>query len=157
MRTSVFEQIHQINYFSAELNALYHQAALKLGLSDSAMQILYAICDHGESCMLGDIYRQTGISKQTVNSALRKLEAENIVYLTQQAGKAKMVCLTEAGKAYAGQTVARLFNMEREAFSTWTEAEIETHLSLLAKYVDSFRQTLAGSEIQPDTRRETSE
>lgn len=144
MQITLSEQIHQINYLASELDALYHQAALKLGLVDSSMRVLYAICDNGESCMLSEICKQSGISKQTVNSALRKLEAEGLLYLVQQAGKAKRVCLTGKGKNYASQTVARLFDLERRAFSSWTQEEINMHLSLMAKYIESFRRQLEG-------------
>lgn len=144
MSIALFEQIHRVNYISAELDALYHQAALKLGLADSSMTVLYAIYDNGESCMLSDICRQSGIRKQTVNSALRKLEADGIIYLERQTGKAKRVFLTDKGKIYAGQTVARLFDMECKAFSSWTEDEINMHLNLMEKYVESFRQQLEG-------------
>lgn len=142
MRNALSAQIHRINYLNAELDALYHHAALKLGLADSSMRVLYTICDNGDSCMLSDICKQSGISKQTVNSALRKLEAEGILFLERQAGKAKKACLTAKGKAYANQTVDRLFEMECNAFSSWTEDQIDMQLNLMAQYVESFRQQI---------------
>lgn len=142
MSIPLFEQIHRVNYLVAELDALYHQAALKIGMADSAMRVLYTIYDNGESCMLSDICKQSCISKQTVNSALRKLEAEGIVYLEQQAGKTKRVCLTDEGKAYAKNTAARLFDMECQVFASWQEGEVDLHVSLMEKYVESFRRQL---------------
>ena len=68
---------------------------MKLGLSDSAMRILYALCDLGDRCPLQSICRRSGLSKQTVNSAIRKLEQEGILYLEQATARAKQVCLTE--------------------------------------------------------------
>ena len=67
--------LHRINYLTAELDGLYHQAALGVGLADSTMLVLYTIYDNGGSCLLRTIYQQPGISKQTVNSAIRKLKA----------------------------------------------------------------------------------
>lgn len=140
MNTVVIDKIHQINYLTSELEALYHQASLKIGMSDSEMRVLYALYDNGENCLLGDIYKQSGISKQTVNSAIRKLEKERIIYLQQHKGKSKMVYLTEKGKKYVSDTVVRLCDAEIKAFESWTKDEIETHVRLMAKYVESFRE-----------------
>lgn len=142
MAISLLEKIHQLNYFVAEIDALYHNAALRIGLSDSAMKVLYTICDNGGSCKLSEICKQSCLSKQTVNSALRKLEADNVLYLELQDGKSKKVCLTEYGKTYASKTVYRLISSERDAYSSWTEHEINTHLHLMAKYAETFRQQI---------------
>lgn len=139
MNTALSEKIHRINNLASELNALYHQAALKIGISDSVMCVLYAIHDNGESCLLSEIYKQSGISKQTVNSAIRKLEEENIIYLEPYNGKSKMVRLTEQGKQYMSETVSRLCQAELDAFEEWTTGEIDTYISLMAKYVSSFK------------------
>ena len=43
------KELRRLNYLMGETNAAYHEAALRLGLSDSAMRILYAVCDRGSS------------------------------------------------------------------------------------------------------------
>lgn len=139
MNKKICSSIHRINYLNAELNALYHNASLKLGLTDSASIVLYTIYDNGGNCLLSDIYKQSGISKQTVNSAIRNLEKENIIFLKQHFGRAKKVVLTDAGKEYAQKTVARLFDIEAAAFSSWTDDEINTHIGFMEKYIESFR------------------
>ena len=90
-----------------ELEGTYHDASLLLGMSDSVSQILYTICVGGGGCPLHAICRQCGLSKQTVNSAVRKLEKEGIVYLEAMDGKAKRVCLTAAGEVYAASPPGR--------------------------------------------------
>jgi DNA-binding MarR family transcriptional regulator len=91
MREFATEKLKRFNYLSGEIEAVYHEAALKFSLSDSAMLVLYAICNNGESCLLSDIIHLSGASKQTINSALRKLEAEGIVRLEAVNGKKKNV------------------------------------------------------------------
>ena len=140
MNNALIDKIHQINYLTSELDALYHQASLKIVMADSTMRVLYALHDNGENCPLSYIYKQSGISKQTVNSALRKLEKDGIVYLKQYKGNAKMVFLTEKGKQYVSDTVVRLCDAEIRAFESWTEDEIDAHISLMAKYLESFRE-----------------
>lgn len=140
MDKKISARIHRINYLNAELNALYHNASLKLGLTDSASIVLYTIYDNGENCLLSEIYKQSGISKQTVNSAIRNLEKEGVIFLEQHSGRAKKVVLTDLGKDYVQKTVARLFNAEAAAFSSWKEDEINAHIGFMEKYIDSFRE-----------------
>lgn len=139
MERLFFEKIHRINYLFAEMDALYHQAALKLGMADSIMRVLYTIHDNGERCPLAEIYKRSGISKQTVNSAIRKLEEEEILYLEHYRGRTKMAILTRKGRDYVEQTVARLFAAEVGAFSSWAETEIDAHIRYLERYLDGFR------------------
>lgn len=135
--------MREINRITYELDALYHAAALKLGLSDSAMFILYMLYDHGGSCPLSEIHG-AGMCKQTVNSAVRKLEAEGVVYLEPYKGNTKLARLTEKGRRAAESSVARLFFCEEQAFSTWTQEEIETFIALHQKYLTCLREELEG-------------
>ncbi len=137
MDNRTFEKLHRINYLIADTDALYHQASLKLGISDSAMRVLYTVYDSGGSCLLSGIYKQSGISKQTVNSALRKLEADGVIYLEPGEGHGKRVRLTSSGEDYVARTAARLYEAECEALSAWTADEIDTHIRLLEKYAAS--------------------
>lgn len=133
------DKIHRLNCLSNDLNSLYHQASRKLGVSDSVSVVLYMIYDKGDGCLLYDIWNEGGTSKQTINSAVRRLEADGILYLERDRGKAKRVRLTETGREYVLQTVARLYKAECRALESWTEDEIETYLRLMKKYNDSFR------------------
>lgn len=81
MKHYISKEMKRYNYLFSEIDSAYHEISLKLGLSDSTMQILYTICNNGDNCPLQDICSLSSISKQTVNSAIRKLEAEDIVYL----------------------------------------------------------------------------
>lgn len=136
------EMMYRINCLASDLDSLYHQAAQKLGVSDSVLFVLYLVYEKEGKCPLKDIRKETSISKQTLNSALRKLESENIIYLEQPGGRAKIVCFTEKGKEYAGHTVARLFNAEYRAFHGWTEEEINQYLMLMEKYNNDFREQI---------------
>lgn len=140
MNEHLFDKVHRINCLTSEMDAVYHQAALKLHVSDSVMYVLYMIHDKGEGCLLHDICKATGISKQTVNSAIRKLERDGILYLRQHSGRSKKVCLTDKGKLYIKQTSARLFEAECGAFEDWDEDEINQYLHLMEKYTLSFRR-----------------
>lgn len=136
------DEIHRINYLTSEMEALYHQASLKLDITDSVSIVLYTIYDTGENCLLSDIYKKSGISKQTVNSAIRGLEMNGILYLKRYTGRAKKIILTEKGKDYTNSTVAKLYKAEAQAFDSWSTEEINTYIHLMEKYADCFRKQI---------------
>lgn len=142
MDRTMFEKMHQINYLTSEMDALYHHASLKLGISDSVCRVLYTIYDSDGSCPLSDIYTKSGISKQTVNSAMRNLERDGMLYLEQLKGRAKLVQLTDKGREYAAQTVARIYDAEIRAFECWTEAELDEHIRRMEQYANAFRRQI---------------
>ncbi|MCI8603538.1 MAG: MarR family transcriptional regulator [Ruminiclostridium sp.] len=130
------------NYLTMETEAAYHNASVKLGLSDSVSLILYTICNNDGVCLLGDICRLAGMRKQTLNSAVRKLEAEEVVYLKAADGKKKYVCLTEKGKILSEKTVLKIIEIENEILESWTEEEREIYVMLAEKYLKSFREKI---------------
>lgn len=136
------DKIKRINYLAGEIDAAYHDAALRFGLSDSSLTILYAICSSGHGCLLGDIYSLSGVRKQTINSALRKLEAEGIVYLTAVNGKKKMASLTEKGQELANRTAVRLIRAENEIFDSWPQEEYEAYLALMQKFLTELTEKM---------------
>lgn len=135
-----FQDLKRFNHLIGELDAVYHEMSLRLGLSDSESKILYTICNFGESCLLADVCRLTGLSKQTVNSAVRKLEREGILYTQAADGRAKRLCLTEEGKRHAGCTAFRILEMENAVFSSWPREDVEHYLELTERFLLSLRE-----------------
>lgn len=135
-------ELKRFNYLTNEIDAAYHEAARKLHLSDSALIILYTICNYGDSCLLSDIHRLSGISRQTINSSLRRLEADGIVYLKVFEGKKKKVYLTAKGQELAENTAVRLIEIENSIFASWTEDEKMLYLELTQRYLLSFQESI---------------
>ncbi|ANU45483.1 MarR family transcriptional regulator [Enterocloster clostridioformis] len=131
-------QMQRFNLLMSEIDTAYHDAALKLGMSDSAMLVLYTLCSCGGECMLGDI--TSGASKQTINSALRKLESEGIVYLEVFEGRKKKVYLTEKGRQLARDTVLRVIEAENEIFASWSDEEKSIYIDLTQRYLADFKE-----------------
>lgn len=139
-----FSDLKQYSYLTSEIDAAYHEAALKCGLADSAMRILYAVCLHGEECGLGEVISLSGISKQTVNSALRNLEKEDVLKLEPESERSrrKKVILTEKGKLLVQNTVLKVFQIEREVFALWTKEEQELYFRLTQRYLSAFKEKI---------------
>ena len=142
MNKKIYNKIHLINHIISEMESLYHQVSLKMGISDSVSIVLYTIHVTEGICLLSDIYKKSGISKQTVNSAIRRLEDEGILYLEEHTGRSKKIILTEIGNKYINKTVAKLYEAEVQAFESWTKEEINTYVNLMEKYKDCFRKKI---------------
>ena len=102
--------------------------------------VLYVLTDTGGECPLPCLLQQTGLSKQTVNSALRKLEADGGICLRMADRKSKIVCLTESGKIYAARTAGRLLAAENEIYGAWPKEDLEAYLRLAEKYLTELRE-----------------
>lgn len=142
MGTQRLSEIRRINFLASEMDSIYHQASLRLGISDSVSITLYTIQDRGENCLLSDVYKSSGVSRQTINSAIRKLEADGMLSLAPYAGRSKKIVLTDKGRDFIRQTVAKLLEAETRAFDGWSEEEIKTYIGLMGKYTESLRKQL---------------
>lgn len=134
------KEMKRYNHLHGEIEATYHEASLKFGVSDSISKILYTICSYGDSFLLYDICQNTGLTKQTVNSAIRKLESEGMIYLETVGGKAKRVCLTEEGKQFANTTALRLVETENAIFEAWPDDDVQKYLELTERFLTDLRE-----------------
>lgn len=98
MKQEHYDKVRRINSLTSDMDALYHQAALRLGISDSVLSIMYILHDRGDGCPIYDICSASRLSKQTINSALRKLEGDGMIYLEPQEGKQSLCALRKRAK-----------------------------------------------------------
>lgn len=140
MEKTTEDDLRRFYCLSNEIDAAYHEAAVRLGLSDSTLLILYILCGSGGGCLLGDIVRLSGISKQTLSSALRRLEADNSIVTETLEGRKKQVRLTQSGRHFAEKTAGRLIQIENEIFSSWSAADRNAYISLMQRYLSAFKE-----------------
>ena len=140
MKTAVSQTMKRFNHLTGEISAVYHAASWKLGLADSVSQILYTLSECGDSCLLTDVCRLTGLSKQTVNSAIRNLERDGIVRLEPVNAKSKRVSLTREGALFAEKTVGKIIRAENEIFDSWKSEEISTYLALTERFLNALAE-----------------
>lgn len=142
MNQHIMNEFKEYIYLAAEMDAVYHEAARKAGISDSVMRILYTLAAFGDECTQSNVCYLTGISRQTINSAIRKLEREGIVYLGTDSRKNKPIRLTEKGKALAEEKVVPVLEAEKEMFSSWDEKERQELMRLTKKYLDQLKEQM---------------
>ena len=133
----------EFNRIFKECNHIYHDIALKLGLSDSGFDILYSLCEIGDGCLQKDICDATMLSKQTIHSSVQKLAKDG--YLSLQPGKGRdlHIHLTSAGKALMEEKITPAIQTENLAFTDMSKDEQEEFLRLNRKYIDSLRRHAA--------------
>lgn len=140
MNTYISKDINRFNYLLSETDAVYHDMSKRLGLSDSISQILYTICDLGDGCLLQEICRRCGLSKQTVNSAIRRLESDGCLYLEAAGARNKKAYLTDRGKALAERTAVKIIKAENEIFASWPAEDVARYLELTERYLLEIRK-----------------
>ena len=133
-------ETEQYTFLAGEINALYHEAAVKMGISNSVQNILYVLCEKGGKCQQSEINKLTGISRKTINSAIRKLEKEELVYLEQGKGRNTILCLTEKGEKFSSEKIGSLHEIENKIWNEWTVEEQQQYLTLTKKYRDGLKK-----------------
>ena len=79
-------------------------------------------------------------SSDLINSALRKLEREGIVYSEQAGVKGKNVCLTEKGKELVGDTAVRVIEAENGILASWPEEDVKKYLELTERFLVGIKE-----------------
>ena len=136
--------LRRINHIMGETNAVYHDIWARMGLSDSVAVILYTLVNLGNAAPLSDITRLTGSPKQTLNSALRKLERQALVELRTAGGRKKLVCLTQKGLELAETTVCRVMELENSIFDGWSDMDLTAFVELNQRYLNQLREKTKG-------------
>lgn len=142
MESTNQSEIRRYNRLISEIDEVYHEVAIRQGFSDSAMSILYTLSNNDGQCRLPELIKLSGVNKQTVNSALRKLEKEDIVYLEPAGGKSKRVCLTEKGFSTVHETVDRVLDAEKKIYSSWSREEWELYVQLTERYLFQIQEEM---------------
>lgn len=127
--------LSEYNSIIKENDELYHKIARSFGMSDCAFWILYMLRESGNDMTQSDICNVTYQPKQTVNSALKKLEKEKYIYLDGAGGRnGKQIKLTDEGADFASYTVDKVITVEKKALAGLTAEEQETFIGLFHKY-----------------------
>lgn len=140
MEKIISPELEEYNRIYKESEDFYHEIALRLHLSDSAFTILYSIFCLGDGCLQKEICSTAYISKQTVNSAIHKLEQEGYLRLKPGKGRDMHIHLTASGKKLTRDTILPVIEMENRAFAKMKESERTQLLQLSRKYMDYLRE-----------------
>ena len=139
MEHRISRELKRYNYLFSETGAAYHEMYMKLGLSDSAMMVLYAVLENGDCRLLKEICQSTGLSKQTVNSSIRTLERQGLIRLTPGRGREEHIHFTEKGRRLAEERILPVMEAENRTLAELGE-DAALVLALQQKHLEIFRR-----------------
>lgn len=142
--------LKEFNRIYKKTNEIYHDIALRLGLSDSAFDILYSISELGDGCLQKDICNATCIPKQTIHSSIRQMEKSGYLTLSSGKGRSMHITLTDLGKRLLERTIYPVMQMEGEAFHCMTDEECQQMLALFGKYIQALGDAAKNLSIQSE-------
>lgn len=140
----VEQDILQIEQLLKEQDAIYHAAAVKLGVSDTALWALCMLYESEQGCTQQELCQQFYFPKQTINAMIAGFVRKGIVRLEPIAGSRnrKRILLTEAGRALAENTAMPVRRAELRAYGDLSAQERESYLWLTRKLVSSLRREM---------------
>lgn len=136
------EFIKSYNEIFKAFNKIYHVFALDCGLSDSASIILYELRFAGSGITQKDIGSWLSLSKQTVNTSIKRLESQGLVICRDGEGDRRMryVELTDEGREFCRIHIDRIIKAEANTFARMTDGQAEELLSAEKRYYEIFLQ-----------------
>lgn len=133
----------EFNTILKDIDKQYRMAANALGVSECVLWILYALRETNDKLTQKEVVDTLLIPPQTVNSALKKMEAAGYVELRNDTDRrSKQIYLTEKGIQLAQDTADRVIAMEMKALGELTEEEQSVFLKIFHKYQDALKKHL---------------
>jgi DNA-binding MarR family transcriptional regulator len=144
MTDTVSQQLNMLNQIYKESEDVYHSFSVKCGLADSSLWLLYSLYEEQQPLTQADICTQWSVSKQTLNSAIKKMQDGGSIELENsgQNRKTKQIVLTPSGIELAERTAGRMAAAERQALCDLSEDERAALVSLSKKHLDFLKREL---------------
>ncbi len=113
-------------------NALYRSAAAHFGFSESGFKILYRLYIARGAATQNRLAEELCLSKQTVNSAVLKLEKAGLIELSKgtAAKNSKFVSLTDKGLSECQHCIDKLIKAESSALEKMDDKQLRQFLEL---------------------------
>ena len=130
----------EFNRMYKEVDELYHEVALKSGLSDTSFLVLFSIVELGDGCLQIDIANRYFISKQTISSSVRALEQKGYLYLKHGKKRDMNLYLTAEGERFAADYIIPLMELESNVFLLMSPEERDGLLRLTRRYTELLKE-----------------
>lgn len=137
--------INQIEQLQCEQDGIYHNVALKYGLSDIEMWLLYMLSDSENGCTQQEMCQQYHIPKQTINAAVSRFVKKGIARMEAISGtrNQKRILLTEMGEKLAADTIPNIMEAEFRAYGSMSAEEREIYLKLTRKITAAIKDEMS--------------
>ena len=140
-------RLYALNETWKENADIYRRMAKQMNMTDTVMWALYTLRIEPGEITQSRMCEFLHEPKQTVNSALKKMEADGLITLQSGANRrTKTIRLTDVGLALAQKTSDRVMETEQKALAQFSEEEVNQLFSLMrrlnALMMDIFPQTM---------------
>lgn len=132
--------LREYNRLFRKYDSVWHEFAVALELSDSALSILYRICEEEDGCLQRDLCNSISLTKQTVHSSVQKLREQGLLALDKGKGRELRVHLTPLGQAFAREKILPLIELENGVFRELGPEDSRLLLRLTARYLAVFQE-----------------
>ncbi len=141
------ERIATMNRMLREYGSLYEGVAARLGVPDSVFDTLYTLYLH-DGATQKEICDISYVSKQTIHSAVMRLERDGLIRTERGHGRAVKLFLTETGRAEAARIARPVVEVEQRAYDVLSPREFDELLGYLDRIADQLRRGMdaIGSE-----------
>lgn len=137
---------HSLRNFNSVLqdnNSIYRLLSRRLKVPECTSWILYSLRTEEAPLTQTRLCQLLFQSKQTVNSALKSMEADGIITLSPgKDRRTRVITLTEKGLALAARTADRIIEVEEAALSGLAPGELEAFLQAYRKLNRLMRQSV---------------
>lgn len=147
-----FRRITRYNQIFKFQEEVYRNMARRMGIPETKLWILYSLRCDGVVTQK-DLCDWMQIPKQSVNSTLKKMEQEGILFLEsmEENRKSKRILLTKKGQRLAKKTAEYLFDIEEQAFDCFDAKEEIQFLTLYERYVRRLKKITEACEEKQET------
>ena len=128
------KKLYEYNNVLKSIDDCYRNIAKRYGFSEAAFWTLYTLRMEPGNITQSDVCTVLYQPKQTVNSALKKLESDGYITLTPAGAHTKNISLTKSGTKLCEQTVDKVIEAECAALGNMTDEETENMTALMKLY-----------------------
>ena len=122
---------------ATRMDGAYYYFARHSGVPENQLALFYALSD-GKPHSQKEICEDWLIPKTTINTVVKEQVAAGHLTLRAGEGREKIICLTDAGRAYAEKAISALCAAERAA----AERTIARHGAGFVAAVEDFTEAL---------------
>ena len=132
--------LSEYNDIIKENDNIYRDISKRLGLPECTFWILYVLRTGMGQVTQTDVCKALYQPKQTINSALKRLEDGGYIELIYDGDhRSKKIYLTSKGVTLSEKTAYKVILAEHDALAELTEIEQRQFITLFHKYTDALR------------------
>lgn len=136
MNETLNRQLDALNCQYKFFDMIYHKLAIKFSISDSELIILYEIYTSNKPLSQKDLCTLYCISKQTINSSIKKLQNSGYIILKNLPNsKHKIIILTDTGKIFCDNTISKVIEIEKKSLECLSDTQREALITVTDLYL----------------------